>query len=126
MNEYLEVVRDNEGPERAVEWLFDNYSRMNQDMFLEQGWGELIPLELLLLRACSPAGVFTTVAKGAFLAQVQNNVRLQQVAEATFGTSDANFLSNLPTGCKQYRAKLKTLVLMVYEKGIRATDPNVN
>lgn len=122
---YLEVIRDRESPEKASEWLFANFSKMNQKIFFDPGWENIGPLELLILRVCSPIRVFTLTAKGAFLTNIQDNPLLSQIAEAAFGNSDCNFLSNLPSECKQYRSKLKALMRIAYDNNIRAEDPNV-
>jgi len=98
---------------------------MNQNIFFDSGWENIGPLEFLILRACSPIGVFTLTAKGAFLTNIQNDSVLYQLAQAAFGNSDAVFLLNLPNEYQQYQPKLKALMQIAYNQNIRIKDPNV-
>lgn len=119
------MIRDRENPDAAVDWLFENAPRMSPEMFLADGWEKIGPLELSILRVCSPKNVFTTAAKSDFLVHIQDDGILYQVANAAFGNSDSDFLLNLPNGLRQYRPKLKALMRSAYDSDIRVEDPKV-
>ena len=96
-------------------------------MFTIPGWDELGPLEFLILRVCSPAGVFTTMGEGAFRAKVleKDNQQLYQLADIAFGLSDFDFLMRLPEELMKYQSLLKTLMRKAYDHNIRVEDPRV-
>lgn len=103
-------------------WLLENAHRMTEAMFFDPkiDWSELEPIDILAMRACAPAGVFTEVAKGAFLTRIEHS-ELGELANALF-YQDEPFIILLPPSVTEYRPMLIQLVQLAYRKGIRPSD----
>ena len=126
LTDYLTLVSDGVAPGVMAEWLFSNAANMREGMFFQPDidWAELAPHHVLTLRACAPAGVFTSTAKGGYLSRVGGDTELSEVATAAF-TNDHECLDNLPASCKTMRPQLVQLMQLAYRKGIRSADSRV-
>lgn len=126
-------VKGNTGKTGA--WLLESNSknarRMTEAMFFdpEVNWKELEPFDVLVLRACSPVGVFTTEGKGKaeYLKRVNGKASLTEIADAVFADDLGlvNGLLDLPESLKKLRPVLIQLVQLAYKFNIRPADLKV-
>lgn len=87
-------------------------------------WPNLEPIDILVLRACAPSGVFTPAARGGYLTRVGGDEDRSEIADAMFAT-DFEFIDKLPPAWQKVKQELITLMQLAYRKGIRPLDSRV-
>lgn len=119
----MSLVEDGASPAELGEWLTRNAKSAKEAMFFitSANWGQLSPVHVLALRACTPAGAFTETGKSGYMARVGDISELIGLTETIFA-DDAEFLARAPADLRPW---LKALCVVVYDKGIRARDRRV-
>lgn len=126
MDDYASLLATESDRGRIAKWLFENTRRMKEAIFLDPDvdWHQLEPIDILILRACSPQGVFSTTAKGGYLTQVGKNADLLAIADAIFA-NDYEFVTNLPSEWVEVQPQITQLMQLAYRKKIRPADNRV-
>lgn len=101
-------------------WLLTNAKSMTKAMFFDPSndWLALEPHHILVLRAMTPVGVFVPAAMSGYLDRVKGDPERSAIADAIFA-GDNEFSRQLPD---EWRAQLRELMRLAYEKGIRRKD----
>lgn len=113
------------GSENVGAWLLENAPRMREGMFRQAGVAlkRLEPLDLWVLRAVAPDGVFTREAQADFLRTVRGIEKLERVADTTFHVQDTAFLGFVPD---EMAPHIRQLADIACTRGIRPRPGNAS
>lgn len=100
-----------------ADWLLENAKKMDTTIFSSGNWNLLKPIDVLLLRAFSPRGIFVSDNETKYLSKV-NNPDLSELTNCLF-CNDSEFIRRLPPDLQEFAAKLEVLMELAYKAKIR-------